>query len=650
MASQSLVETLTTQVSNLQIQPTPKVDEVALIKQANDMDETNLRNVLKYLADKYHNTQSEVSDDTYDELVDIFESKFGEFAEVGAPPRGQKVELPFYLGSLKKIKKADELRIWTGKFEGPYVLQDKIDGLTLLFTSKMEGDKRVYRLYTRGGGTNGMDVSHVIEHLNLPKPTCDIAIRGEIVMSKAVFAKIGTEFKNARNMLSGIINAKDSFKPEFAKELTYVAFRVMDTQENPEQQVLRLMSLGFTIPYAVVSPNLSMELLEQIFLQRKEAATYEMDGLVVYQNKHIEYPTGEKPKHVVAFKMNTEMKETTVRGVVWEASKDRLLKPVIIYEPVMLSGATCQRVSGDNARYICTNGIGPGAKIIMTRSGDTIPRIVKVLSPVQPQIPDPKEHGVYDWNENQVEFVLKQDNAQVLAAKIEHFLNKLDVKNVGPARVETFVKGGLVSIYHVLAATPQHFEAMERIGPHLAQQIWTEIHTKIQNVPLAKLMAASCIFPNLGERRIQLIVEAHPNIMDYVTADKGQLIALIQSIKGFKKLAELFVANLPTFVQWLKQHPMITIKQTGSLLQMDPSRPQVPQNLVGMTFVFTGQRDKEMETQIQERGGKIGTAVSKNTAYLIMHDMSEVKGKAEKAMGLGVKVVSKDQFRQSFLH
>ena len=654
------MDPLVAAIQKLTIQPpvprgTGAVDEPELLRQATTMDETKLRATLKYLDENYHNNISLISDDTYDQLLELYENRFGEYSEIGAPPRGQKIDLPFYLGSLKKIKTEAEIRTWTSRFPGPYILEDKVDGITLLYISQTVGGRRVYKMYTRGGGTQGLDVSHIIDVMKMPKVQFDMAVRGEAVMSKEAFARVGGGFSNARNMVSGLINAKESFNPQLVSSIQFLAFRLVELKdpqtglpikEPPETEILRLKSFGFTTPWAARADTLTLTQLQSVLQQRRQEAPYEVDGLVVYQNRSADYPIGEKPSHVVAFKMNLHSADTTVIEVVWEASKDRLLKPVIIYEPVILSGATLQRTSGDNARYIVTNGIGPGAKIRITRSGDTIPRIVEVLQPVQPQLPDPRIHGQYAWNANQVEFVLLQDNPQVTAAKIEHFLETLGVKNVGPARVKAFVEGGLNSITAILTATPQQFAQVERIGINLANQIYTEIQTKIKSVPLARLMAASGFFSGFGEKRLQALIDVYPNVIQYVNVPTTQLTAAIEKVPGFgDKLASEFAQKLPEFVQWWNKNPMITLASVSQT-----PMPSGPQTLTGITVVFSGFRDKQLQERIEQRGGKVGNAISKSTNYLIMKDPQDIKGKAQKAASLGVPVISRDQFIAQFLN
>lgn len=660
---------ITSQLASLTISSStpvsvPHVDTQALIQQAQNMDRESLYALLDRLNEPYRNSVSLVDDAVFDELVDIYEEKFGDYDRVGALPRGEHADLPYYLGRLRKLKKKAELIRWMQNYPGPYVIEDKIDGLTLLYVLTMTPEgARTEKLYTQGTGTVGMNVSHIIPYLNIPKLTNSVAVRGEVVITKESFSRVGQGFKNPRNMTSGIVNAQDSFNPVLAKELKFYAYRIMDSTDTPEQQILHLMQLGFLTPYAVTAATLTIDLLESIYAQRNAIAPYEMDGLVLYQNRHSEYPVGERPRHVIAFKTKLESHATTVTGVIWTANKDRLLKPVIVYEPVNWreGQATLQRTNGDNARYIVNNGIGPGARVLVTRSGNVIPRIVAVLQPVQPLIPNPAEHGNYTWNANQVDFVLTEDNNQVSAAKIEHFFDKLEVKNIGPGRVTALVNAGFSTVKSILLASPQQLSAV--LGTTLGQDTYQEIHNKIQNVPLPKLMAASSVFPNVGERRFEVLVGAYPQLILWWKCDPSLISAAFQQIKGFKQLAVEIANRMSTFGDWLADHPMITIQQPrsagqigaicpaprGTLLTIDTSVPAIPQNLTGMTIVFSGFRDKNLENAIQERGGRVTGSVSRNTTFLVMRNLADAKGKANKATELGVRVITIDEFRSQYL-
>lgn len=664
-----------------------------IIQYANTLDQANFAKLLGLLADYYHNDESLVSDDIYDELIDIYEAKYQPYTIVGAEPTGEKIQLPYYLGSLRKIKKDSELIAWLELYPGPYIIEDKIDGLSLLYISKNIMGKQSTVLYTRGGGYKGRDVSHLLAYMNLPILNIDIAIRGEVVLTKDAFAKIGSGFKNARNLASGIINATKQFNPTLARELSFYAYRIMNKNMTAEEDINELRMLGFMVPNPVSAQTLTKDILENYYSQRKKNAPYEMDGLVIYQNRINEYPVGETPRHVVAFKTGTETGVTTVTRVTWRASKDKLLKPVVHYEPINLSGADLQKASGYNAKFIVNNNIGPGAKILITRSGDVIPKILSVISPSLsgPDYPDPIIHGNYSWNENQVEFVVTEENPEVIAGRLKHFLDTLGIKNFGMKRVEAFVNAGIRNITILLQASPEQFGTIPGIGTTLSNQIYSDIHKHITNVPLSRIMDASGIFDKIGERSFEAILEFYPNLLDLAKLNTDEIAENLRNVKGFNTKANEIAENLPYFVEWLHGHPMITIEQPKQhhkiniqqhvpqniyqqnapqdiyqqrppqdiyqqrppqdIYQQHISLPTKDNKLIDKTFVFSGFRDKDLENKIRNMGGKVSTSVSRNTSMLIMKDLSpkSLKGKAIEAQNKGIQLITREQFIQQYL-
>ncbi len=343
------------------------INDQTVVELAQGLDMANYQNLLKFISDHYYNQISLISDTNFDLILGIYQSKYGPYNIVGAEPTGEKADLPYYLGSLRKIKEKHELTNWLQKFPGPYVTEDKIDGLTLLLVNNLNPQgKPVINLYTRGGGYRGTDVSHLAPYLSLPVINENIAVRGEIVMTKSSWSRVREDHKNPRNLASGIVNAKKHFDPRLAQELTFYSYKILSQNMTPVEEISKLKKLGFNLPSLVLSQTLTYQMLAIRLKQRIIEAPYEIDGLVIYQNLAIEYPAGKDPYHVIAFKMSTESAITTVLDVVWDASRNRLLKPVIHYQPISLSGATLQKASGYNARYIVTNKNGPRATIKVT--------------------------------------------------------------------------------------------------------------------------------------------------------------------------------------------------------------------------------------------------------------------------------------------
>ena len=116
----------------------------------------------------YYNNKPLITDNEYDIIKEFIEKKFPEnkvIKEIGAPIKRNKVTLPYFMGSMDKIKPdTNVLESWREKYTGPYVLSAKLDGVSGLYST--EGDEP--KLYTRGNGTIGQDISHLIPYLKLP--------------------------------------------------------------------------------------------------------------------------------------------------------------------------------------------------------------------------------------------------------------------------------------------------------------------------------------------------------------------------------------------------------------------------------------------------------------------------------------------------
>jgi len=557
-----------------------QVDTVKLLAEAQNKTEVDLKALLRYLSEAYHNNTALIPDDVYDKLEGIYKSKYGQFNDVGAMPRGVSVKLPDYLGSLDKIKVNEDdektgqsdkdIKSFSSKNPGPYVFEDKIDGLTGYYKGGI--------FYRRGDGEVGDDISIAYTLMNLPKPeqAKPYGVKGEIVMSKAVFA----EFKlrkpdavDARSTVSGIINSlisgkgdsKDnSLNIEFARKLTYIAYEIKGSGVSPQQQLMYLEQWGYKTPWWAVGPTLDKYQLIKALEWRKSIADYEMDGLVIIQDEPNEHPVGKRtPSYAIAFKVEKPSVQTKVLDVIYNPSKDRYLIPTVYFEPVQ-RGVTMGKATGFNADFIIKNGIGPGAIIRVTRGGDVIPDIVGVDTPATPVYPD-FDPNDYEWEG--VHLKLKYDTDTVFAKRIEHFVRKLDIEFFGPARVAGMVAKGYKTLTSILNASIADFAQLDRVGEKVATKIYNSIHKSITDVAISTVMAASGIFGRgLGEKRSELVIAKYPNILDMSNMDIIELEKIIVDVDGFGKVYSMqFAARLSLFVTWLKEHPMIIIKNSKSV-------------------------------------------------------------------------------------
>jgi len=320
-----------------------------------------LHNIKLYLDDKYYNTGevTGLSDYQYDMLKETLQKRDpGYVPPIGAKIRkgDNRVELPFWLGSMNKLKPEDkaELERWIKKNDSKdYIIEDKLDGISCLLIS----NKGKIKLYTRGDGVIGSDISYLSQYFkNIPKIIEeDIAIRGELIMNENVFKeKYSEEFANPRNMVAGRIGSKTVRKG--LEDIEFVAYEIVDggIMKKPEDQLLHLKEIGFKVANYYVTDNITVESLIESFMIFKQRSQFEIDGIIVQANVPYKRNVSGNPSYAFAFKvrMDTNLINAEVEEVEWNVSKWGLIKPRIRMKPVSLGGVTITYTSGFNAKYI----------------------------------------------------------------------------------------------------------------------------------------------------------------------------------------------------------------------------------------------------------------------------------------------------------
>lgn len=634
------------------------IDPETIVEESTSLTQSQFFLLLQILDEAYHNGDELVDDQCYEELLAIYQQTYGEYRVTGAVPRGVKVRLPHYLPSLDKVTDEKKLLKWTASCPGPYVVEDKVDGITLLV--KCQNGK--LSLYTRGGGTNGLDVTRLVPYLNLPVPPVNCAIRGELVMTRQNFELYRDEYKNSRAMIAGQMETESKFNEEMVRSMSFFAYRIVHLENGevmtPEHELLLLRSWGYSLPQPTLTSTLTLSELTSYYQGREKTGPYEMDGLVIYQNQARPYPVPEnddgfcsidqfknslKPEHVIAFKTVGQTAVVTVTGVHWECSRSNRLTPVIEHNPVTLNDTTCTYVTANNKRELLKGQIGLGSELLITKSGNTIPKILKVLKPAAEFIyPDKMLYGHY--TENEVHFFAAQDCPQSLARRLLHFITTLGIQGFGEGRMLTLVHAGVREVGQLLLLTTEQLMTVQGWGDTLSQQLVTDLREKTRPVHLAVLLDAIGMFPGIGKKRWYKITTAIPDLLGY-TINLTELEKLLQQVPGIKTLAEGIVQNLPHFVTWIEKYPMIQV----SLPHVTPV--ELPKGVLsGQQIVFSGFRDQTLERLIGEKGGRVTTGVSGKTTLLVLKDLSpkNLKSKALDAQKRGVALISKEDFVKKY--
>jgi len=591
-----------------------------------------------------------MSDNEFDIIKEYMEKKYPKnkiLEQIGAPIQEKnKVKLPYNMPSMDKIKPdTNALPKWKAKYSGPYVLSAKLDGISAMYSTEHDEQK----LYTRGNGKVGQDISHLIPYLRLPK-TKDVTIRGELIMKKTTFEdKYQSDFSNSRNLVAGIVNQK-KIEPDRFKDVDFVAYEVIVPSLKPSEQMSMLEKDDTIVVINEVKEDIDNNMLSDILVDWRKNYEYTIDGVIVTNDK-IYDRTDKNPEHGFAFKMvlSDQVAEAKVLNVLWSPSKDGYLKPRIQIEPVVLGGAKIEYATAFNAAFVEDNKLGIGSLVKLVRSGDVIPHIMAVIEPAEKaKMPD----VAYKWNDTHVDIILEdaEKDDTVIEKNIIGFFKGLEVDGLGPGNVKKIIASGYTSVPQIIAMGEEDFLKVDGFKKKMAEKVYTSIRNKIEKASLIKLMAVSNIFGRgFGERRIEPIMIKYPDI---VTSDISvdEKIANIKSIRGIeKKTAERFVKNIPKFLEFIKV-AKLEDKLNETMMGLQNQQPIVDESnpLYEKSIIITGFRNKELSEELKSLGVRESSAVSKNTFAVIVKDKDEDTGKIEAAKQKNIPIYTSLEFKDKF--
>ena len=597
------------------------------------LTEVQLNKMIEDANIEFHSNGTPImSDGEFDVLYDYVTNKFKKPEGCGAACKAtNKVTLPYEMASMDKIKPdTGALISWKTKYKGPYVISCKLDGISGMYTTEGATPK----LYTRGDGKVGQDVSHLIPHLRLPKEK-GVVIRGEFLVTREVFAaKYAVKFATTRNLAAGIVNRKSA--DERAGDLHFVAYEVIKPDAlKPSDQMAKLASLDIEVVKNVSLTDITNESISEFLQDWRKNHTYDIDGVIVSDDNFYPRASGN-PDHSFAFKMvlSDQVAEAHVVDVLWEASKDGYLIPRVQIVPVKLGGVKIEFATGFNGSYIEDNKIGIGTVIQIVRSGDVIPYIMAVTTPSERgKMPDVE----YVWNAKHVDIILVDatNDPTVIRKNIASFFSVINVVGLGEQNVEKMIKSGFNTVPKILRMTKADFLKVDGFQEKTAQKLLDGIREAVSKMSLVTLMDASNKFGRgFSTKKAELIITEYPDVFKVEVIDIARLVA----IKGIKKSAQSFVDHIPQFMEFVKEcgleHKLDMVPENKIIVDTSHT-------LYGKTVVFTGFRDKDLEDKLKGVGAKLGTSVSGNTFVVVAKESS---GKTEEAKKRKIPVLTPEEF------
>jgi DNA ligase (NAD+) len=627
--------------------------------------------------------QPEISDTGYDALMRRLQELENQHPELAAPdsptqrvggkPREGfvKVRHSVQMLSLDNALNEGELRDFDRRVrellngaDFRYVCELKMDGLSMAAHYK---NGKFAQAVTRGDGITGEDVTENARTirslpLHVKHAPAEFEVRGETMMNRRAFERLNADredrslprFANPRNAAAGSLRV---LEPQItaSRQLDYYTYFLLTDGRpmlNSHWESLEEMArMGFKV-------NQERRLCAGIdevltfcshWEARRDELPYEIDGVVVKvdsveQQRSLGF-TAKAPRWATAYKYPARQAVTTVENIGVQVGRTGALTPVAYLKPVEVSGVTVSRATLHNEDEIERLGLEIGDDVVIERSGDVIPKVVRVHAQGSYRkkfhMPErcPVCGGKIVREEGEAARRCINTNCSArLKESVLHFASRgvMNIDGVGEALVDQLVDRELVkSVADLYSVTEEQLTSLERMGKKSASNILRNIENSKQN-PLPRVLTALGI-RFVGERTAVFLAEQF-NTMDAIA---GAGVADLQRAEEVgPKVAE---SVYQFFREPRNQELVRRLRSAGLQFVYQSSRPKGGP-LSGMTFVLTGTlkhltRD-DAKALIELSGGKVAGSVSKKTTYVIAGE--EAGSKLSKAQELGVRILDEN--------
>jgi len=692
------------QVKKLQKETTQwlGVKEAALNKK-NIAEIGTLRNILRFHEYRYY-VQADplISDFEYDSLYKLLEKIEKDdpaLVSIDSPTQRvgkglikdfPKVQHLVPMLSLENSYNADDLldfdrkaRELSGLKEIEYCVEPKFDGASI---SVIYENDLLTRGATRGDGETGDEITMNIKQIRSVPLSAkfssygieQIEIRGEVLMNKNNFKKYNDALieegipplANPRNAAAGSLRIKDTAEVSrrnleaFLYHVSYehsTAGKQKTQNAKPEthsSMLEMLWNLGFR------SPKKEMKVLKGIdavikhvneFEKQRDSLGYEIDGMVIKVNdlklQDRLGMTSHHPRWAIAFKFKARQGTSKLLAVEFQVGRTGAVTPVAKIEPVQVGGVTVGSISIHNEEYIREKDLMLGDTILIERSGDVIPQVVKSFAELrkgtEKKIKFPTHcpicgDALYKPEEDAVWRCINLTCPAHIVEGIIHFVSKdaMDIRSFGEANVRKFYELGLLKNIPGVYSLP--YDEIKKLGGFGEKSI-TKLQEAIEaskKQPLHRIIYALGI-RYVGETTAKTLAHAVDHLLQFAEFSEERLQELEDIGVKVAESVYSFFHNQDNL------HLLQQLESLGVQLKNEKKELAASGDLLGLTFLFTGSLAKlkrsEAEEMVEKSGGKIIGGVSSKLNYLVVGE--DAGSKLEKAKKLpGVKIISEEEF------
>jgi DNA ligase (NAD+) len=548
-----------------------------------------------------------------------------------------------------------------------YVAELKLDGVSMAV--RYEGG--LMRLaITRGDGMVGEDVTENARTIrSLPlrvSETEAFEVRGEVVMSIRSFERLNEErekqglprYANPRNSAAGSLRVLDPTITA-SRQLDYYAYSYMRNGEaildSHWESLERLAELGFKVnPHRKLCGGLE-DLLAFIheWEQKRESLPYEIDGIVakvnaVAQQRQLGW-TSRAPRWAIAYKYAARQAETVLEDIEVQVGRTGTLTPVAHLRPVQVGGVTVSRATLHNEDEIERLGVAIGDTVLIERSGEVIPKVVRVVKHGEGRrlFRMPEKCPVCGTSVIRAEGevasrCLNTDCPARLKESVRYFASRsvMDIDGMGEVLVNQLVDKGLVkSIADIYELKLEQLAELERMGEKSAARIIKGIEASRQK-PLSRVLNGLGI-PFVGERTAAILAETFGSLDAIANAD-------VETLQQAEEVGPKVAQSIRRFFDEPHNRELIERLRGYGLQFTQEKKAKAGGRLAGLTFVITGTLPtlsrEEAKAMIKAAGGKVTDSVSNKTSYVVAGEAAG--SKLDKAKKLGIPIIDEARLRE----
>jgi DNA ligase (NAD+) len=517
---------------------------------------------------------------------------------------------------------------------------------------------------TRGDGAIGEDVTEnarTIRSMPLSVGRKEpFEVRGEVVMNRRSFERLNadreerglTRFANPRNAAAGSLRVLEPGITASRRLDYYTYYLLNETGEtifdSHWESLEWLASQGFKV-------NSKRRVCRDVeaaiafcreWENERENLPYEIDGVVlkvesVEQQRRLGY-TAKAPRWAIAFKYAARQVETEVIGIAVQVGRTGALTPVAQLDPKSVSGVTVSRATLHNEDEIARLGLQIGDTVVVERSGDVIPKVVRVKMQGTRRRPFrmPKEcpvcGGKIVREEGEAASRCININCPArLKESIRHYASRgvMNIDGLGDALIDQLVDGHRVkSIADLYDLTEEQLAGLDRMGQKSATNVIRNID-RSRYLPLPRVIGALGI-RFVGERTAQFLAEHFGSLDKIASASRDEL-------QGAEEVGPKVADSIFAFFREPQNRELIDRLKAANLSFEYTVKKRAGGPLAGLTFVLTGtlptlSREKAKE-RIEGAGGKIAAAVSRKTSFVVAGD--DAGAKLNKARELQIPII-----------